>query len=99
MVKEWSEDDDILLNNPRVAILHNDENALKMRTEGYQFYRKPKFNSDKILRINPKGKYTVSESDEFLLGKVDNLWSVDSSAVKSGRSIKERTKERIENRS
>lgn len=34
LVKEWSEDDDILLNNPRVAILHNNETALKMRTEG-----------------------------------------------------------------
>ena len=99
LVKEWSEDDDILLNNPRVAILHNDENALKMRTEGYQFYRKTKFDSDKILKINPKGKYTVSESEEFLLGKVDNLWSVDSSNDKSGRSLKERTKDRMENRS
>ena len=50
----------------------------------------------KILKINPDGKYAVSE--EFCLGKVDNLWSVDSSLDKSGNSLKERTKERIKNR-
>jgi hypothetical protein len=47
------------------------KDSLKLRTEGYQWFRK---NRNRLmLKINPKGKYTVSESEEFFLGKVDNL--------------------------
>merc|ERR1719186_722300 len=98
LVKEWAEEEDILLTSSRLAILHNDINSLKMRTQGYQWFRQNKFGSDKVLKINPNGKYSVSESEEFLLGKVDNLWSVASNNDKSGRTLKERTKERIQNR-
>ena len=96
LVKEWAEEEDILLTSSRLAILHNDINSLKMRTQGYQWFRQNKFGSDKVLKINPKGKYSVSE--EFLLGKVDNIWSVASNNDKSGRTLKERTKDRIQNR-
>ena len=48
-----------------------------------------------MLKINPKGKYTVSESEEFLLGKVDNLWCIDRTDDKSGKSLKERANMRI----
>ena len=40
----------------------------------------------------------VSESEEFLLGKVDAIWAVDRSDNKSDSSLKERAKERIRER-
>ena len=97
MVKEWAEEDDHLLNSPRLAMLDKQVNSLKLRTEGYQWLRKNRCQSGKILKINPQGKFTVSE--DFGLGNVDNLWSVDSSNDKAGKSLKERTKERFQNRS
>ena len=58
-----------------------------------------KKGTDTILRINPKDKYTVSESSEFLLGKVSKLWAVTSSeGEKSVKSLKERAKERLAHR-
>ena len=73
LVKEWAEKDDIFLTSSRLSVLHKDVNGLKLRTEGYQWFKQNKSGSDKIIKINPTGKYTVSE--EFDLGKVDNLWS------------------------
>ena len=41
----------------------------------------------------------MSESSEFLLGKVTNLWAVNSSeGEKCGKSLKERAKERLAHR-
>ena len=55
--------------------------------------------TDKIIRINPKDKYTVSGSPEFLLGEVFDLWAVNSSeGLKSGTSLKERAKKRLQSR-
>jgi hypothetical protein len=96
MVKEWSEEDDVLLNSSRLATLHNQRDSLKLRTEGYQWFRRNR--TSLMLKINPKGKYLVSESEEFLLGKVDAIWAVDRSDNKSDRSLKERAKERIRER-
>ena len=97
MVKEWSEEDDSLLHSSRLASLQNQKNSLKLRTEGYQWSRRNK--NMLTFKIDPKGKYTVSESNEFLLGKVDNIWSIERSNDKSGKTLKERTKIRIKERS
>ena len=52
--------------------------------------------SDRTFKINPWGKFTVSESPEFLLGKVDNLWAVaPTSETEPGSSLKNLTKIRI----
>ena len=93
MVKEWSEEDDTILESSRLATLHGQKDSLKLRTEGYQWFRKTR--NQLMLKINPKGKYTVSESEEFLLGKVDNLWCIDRTDDKSGKSLKERANMRI----
>jgi hypothetical protein len=66
MVSEWSEEDDRLLESSRSAALEKERNSLSLKTDGYQWYKVNKKGSDKILRINPKDKYTVSESSEFL---------------------------------
>ena len=99
LVTEWSEEDDHLLNSSRLSSLYGEPNSLSLRTSGYQWYRVNKVGTDKILRVNPKDKYTVSESSEFNLGKVDNIWVVNSSeGLKSGKSLKERAKERLASR-
>ena len=99
MVTEWSDENDHLLESPRLAILHGEETSLSLRTNGYHFYKANKTSSDKILRINPQGKYTVSESTEFLLGHVTTLWAVTSTAgSNTDKSLKERAKERIAHR-
>ena len=99
LVSEWSEEDDLLLESSRLAALHGQEKSLSLRTDGYQWYKANKTRADKILKINPKDKYTVSESCEFVLGEVCSLWAVSSSAgLKSGKSLKELAKERIMNR-
>ena len=99
LVKDWSEEDDTILESCRLARLHGDKNSLALRTAGYQWYMMNNVGQDKIIRINPKGKYTVSESSEFNLGKVSNLWAVNSSeGLKSGLSLKERAKERLAHR-
>ena len=51
------------------------------------------------MHIKSKGKYTVSESKEFNLGEVTNLWAVNSEAgLKSGAPLKDRAKERLAER-
>ena len=96
LVKDWSEDDDKLLESSRLAVLHGQKDSLALRTAGYQWYRVNNVGADKIIRINPKDRYTVSESPEFNLGKVTNIWAVNSSeGLKSGLSLKERAKERL----
>ena len=50
LVKDWLEDDDKVLE------------SLALRTAGYQWFRVNNVGADKIIRINPRDKYTVSES-------------------------------------
>ena len=85
MVSEWSEDDDHLLHSSRLSALHGQTNFLSLQTSSYHWYSANKQGTDKILRINPQGKYTVAESSEFNLRK-------------SGKSLKERVKERLAHR-
>ena len=97
LVTEVSDDDDRLLVSPRTAVLHGERDSLSLRTGGYQWFQANKTGMDKIIRIDTKNKYTVSEA--FDLGKVDNLWVVSSTAgLKSGTSLKERAKKRIKER-
>ena len=101
LVTEWSDEDVRLLESPRLAGLHGEENSLSLKTRGYHFYQKMKLKPNEwILKIkNPKDKYTVSESEEFNLGEVSALWAVRSSAgSKSDKSLKERAMERINER-
>ena len=74
--------------------------GLKLNTEGYQWLKLNKVGvADRILSINKTGKYTVSESTEFQLGKVDQLWAVTSSSnTFPDQSLKERAKRRIRER-
>ena len=52
-----------------------------------------------MLKINSSGKYSVSESNEFLLGKVESLWAVNSSSNHvSSNSLNDRAKIRIKER-
>ena len=47
---------------------------------------------------NQSSKYTVSESPEFQLGSVTNLWAVATQSDESGKPLKELAKIRIANR-
>ena len=52
--------------------------------------------TDRIVKVDPKGKYTVSESSEFNLDKVDTIWVVTSSENPfPDTSLKKLAKQRI----
>ena len=98
MINEWSLDDDSSLSKSRLQQVLDSTQSLKLRTDGYSWYKQNKLGSDKMISINPRNKYTVTESLEFTLGNVDNLWVVDSGCYKGEKSLKIRAKERMENR-
>ena len=98
MVREWSLKDDSLLYSSRLALLHQSPEGLKLRTEGYQWYQKNKLGPQKILCVNPRSKYTVTESPEFRLGVVKTIWVVNSESDQTGQSLKIRAKVRIAER-
>ena len=82
MVKEWSKEPNIL-NKSRAEMLFNPKDGLQLRTYGYQWLKSNEAGAaDRIICVKPDNKYTVSE--EFGLGKVDNLWVVASSSNKLG---------------
>ena len=91
MVKEWSEEDHKLLDSARTEALHGEINSLRLKTEGYQWYKANQNKTERIIRINPGDKYSVN-------GSVTNFWAVDSSSDVSGKSLKEKAKERMRNR-
>ena len=76
MVKEWAEEDDHILTSSRLAMLDKEGNSLKLGTDGYQWLRQNKCWAEKILKINPDGKYAVLE--EFCWAKLTifGLWTV-----------------------
>ena len=98
MVSEFSLKDDNLLFSNRLALLQDSTEGLKLRTEGYQWHQKNKLGSDKIICVNPKNKYTITESPEFHLGVVQKIWVVGSESDKTGKPLKFRAKERIAER-
>ena len=94
MVHEWSLQDASLLFSNRSQILQSKPNGLKMRTDGYTWFRQHSSNSN-YVSINPRGRLTRSE--ELNLGKVDSIWVVPSSS--SGMSsLKELAKKRMQSR-
>ena len=96
MVKEWSKEP-CILDQSRVEWLFNPRDGLKLRTDGYKWLKMNQTGvSDQILTVKPENKYTVSE--DFGMGKVDNIWIVNSSSNKLPGSLKERAKERIKQR-
>ena len=98
MVEEWAEEDDILLTSSRLATLHGQPNSLSLKTAGFQWLKANELRPGRILQINAGGKYTMSESLEFMLGKVDSIWAVSSQSDSSGKSLKELAKTRLANR-
>ena len=62
MVSEWSREDRSLLLSSRLDSLFDQKDSLKLRTEGYQWYKRNMSKSDRILRINPRGKYSVNRT-------------------------------------
>ena len=99
MISEWNMEDDSLLYQSRLALLTTPPNGLKLRTEGYTWYRLHNNKPNRILKVAPRGKYTVSEDPQFLLGKVENLWRVaSSSSIKSDQSLKNLCKIRLAQR-
>ena len=81
-----------LLESPRTDALHGEIDSLRLKTDGYQWYKTNRNKSDRIIRINPGEKYSVNET-------VTNFWAVASSSDKSSsQSLKEKAKERINNR-
>ena len=69
LVKDWSEADDKLLESSRLAMLEGEKDSLSLKTAGYHWFMQNKSGTDKIIRINPAGKYTVSESKRIQFGK------------------------------
>ena len=98
MVEEWSEEDYALIMSSRLKCLTGEINSLSLKTEGYQWFKSNQVKADRMIRINPKGKYTFSESPEFQLGSVTKLWAVATQSDESGKPLKELAKIRIANR-
>ena len=98
MIKEWSQEDDSLLFQPRLARLHTPPDGLKIRTAGYEWFKCVDKKADKVLKINPSGKYTVAESLEFQLGEVEGMWVVATSGSDPETNLKNVAKIRIKER-
>ena len=60
MLNEMSLEDDSALFTSRLADLEGKPNSLKLKTEGYNWFRQNKMGTDKILCIPPRDRYTVS---------------------------------------
>lgn len=73
------------------------KDGLSRRTAGYQYYCTLKETSNNVGPIKKPGlKYTIHK--DFNIGNVDGLWVVTSSSDKSGASLKDRCKDRMENK-
>ena len=95
MVHEWSLEDSSLLTSDRTKILHTKPNGLKLRTDGYSWYRTHDKSSN-YVRISTSGRSTVSE--DLRLGKVDAIWAVPSSSGDPEMSLKDHAKRRMKAR-
>ena len=98
MAKEWSLEDDALLYSNRLALMDTAPGGLKIKTEGYKWYKENNNKPDRIMKVVPTGKYTVSEDPQFLLGKVENMWLVASCSASPGTRLKTVGKQRISER-
>ena len=99
MVTEFSLKDYTNLITSRLCYIEEgSKDALKLKTEGYQWAKINQVGTNKILSINVGNKYTISDSEEFNLGKVDRIWAVDSSENKIQMNLIQRAKNRISQR-
>ena len=99
MVTEFSLKDDTNLITSRLCYIEEgSKDALKLKIEGYQWAKVNQVEKNKILSINVGNKYTISDSEEFKLGKVDRIWAVDSSENKISMNLIQRAKNRISQR-
>ena len=75
LVKEWAEEEDILLTSSRLAILHNDINSLKMRTQR-DISGLDRINLDLIKSSKSIQKENIRCLRSFLLVKltISGLW-------------------------
>ena len=71
MVHEWSLEDATLLTTHRSNILFTKPNGLKLRTDGFTWYKEHENNSN-FVKIHVSGRKTVSE--DLKIGKVDAIW-------------------------
>ena len=72
---------------------------MKLCTEGYQWYKANKASVGHIIKVDPKGKYTVSEDSEHQLGKVNSICVVSrSSNTLLDMPLKRLAKQRIKKR-
>ena len=97
MISEWSERDDTLLNGRRMDMLSSDPNGLRLKTEGFQWWKSQKIGTSKIFKVNPKDKFTIlgtSYSDR----NVDWIWVVESSVNTLKQPLIDRAKGRLSSR-
>merc|ERR1711954_34177 len=92
MVHEWSLEDFSLPLSQRHKVLFSKPNGLKLRRDGYSWFR-THINNSNYVRINPSGRKLRSE--ELSLGKVDALWAVTSSSGSTMKSLREHAKIRM----
>ena len=95
MVHEWSLEDSSLLSSARSKVLFTKPDGLRLRTDGYTWFKLHSHNSN-FVEINVNGHKTVSE--ELGLGKVDAIWAVTSSSGNNSITLKEHAKLRMKNR-
>ena len=72
-------EDQTLLSEKRSSILFNRSDSLKLKTEGYQWYKSNKNKAGRIMRIKPGSKYSVNNV-------INNLWAVASSRYTGNES-------------
>ena len=97
MISEWSERDDTLLSGRRMDMLSSDPNGLRLKTEGFQWWKSQKIGTSKIFKVNPKDKFTILGTS-YLDRNVDWIWVVESSVNTLKQPLIDRAKGRLSSR-
>ena len=93
MVQEWAMEDNSLLGSERKAALFAPKDGLKLRTDGYEWFRNHRSNNN-YAEIKVSGKNVKTLQDN-----VSTLWAVPSSNTNhSHESLKELAKHRLKTR-
>ena len=93
MVQEWAMEDNSLLGSERKAALFAPKDGLKLRTDGYEWFRNHRSNNN-YAEIKVSGKNVKTLQDN-----VSTLWAVPSSNTNhSNQSLKELAKHRLKTR-
>ena len=93
MVQEWAMEDNSLLGSERKAALFAPKDGLKLRTDGYEWFRNHRSNNNYAeIKVSGKNVKTLQEN-------VSTLWAVPSSNTNhSDQSLKELAKHRLKTR-